>query len=442
MTVRLSLDTQGIRRAGRGVWSQAVWRLRLRPQNRLPLHLAFAIATPGRYSIRWTVVGERFEAGPPLTRQELLAESDWLDFEVVATKPTDRQAWLRASLAASPTETGAYVGDYLPSLLAAAPDRRVAQAALDGTYSTADVIASFALASLRLFPTEIVVPLTLEKLHVRGPNYGLAHFISWHAPWFQDRRNEIVGTATWFLSSNDDAVVAAALRLLGFAGAFDWRDGDIALRDADRAVEGAASVLATRSVRVARALAIYLPRIKSAALRDRLWQLIEQRPAEREQALIAVTWVADPRDLSRIGDLLLQSGGKASSVGDLAGLPYHLIRAYGEAAIPYLQRALAESPHLWGRTHSAEQLALKGRVEAFRFFLDAITMISTTPLMSSSLSPSCSGSISTMDRLVSDGRVLGPGGPGCTTSTPSTSRSKFPVSPVRLRTGRFTSLDT
>jgi hypothetical protein len=29
---------------------------------------------------------------------------------------------------------------------------------------------------------------------------------------------------------------------------------------------------------------------------------------------------------------------------DLAGLPYSLVRAYGDAAVPYLERAVYESP--------------------------------------------------------------------------------------------------
>ena len=213
----------------------------------------------------------------------------------------------------------------------------------------------------------------LESLHRRGPVDGIAYFVSWHAAWFQDRRDEIVKTAVSFLRSKHDEVVEGALRMLDFARAFDWKGETTALRNADRAVEAAGPGLMMRGDPVARAFTIYLGHIRSAASRDRLWQQIEQRSAEREQALIALTWIADPADLRKIGDLLLQPGNKDSRGTDLSSLPYQLVRAFGDASIPYLQRALAESPYVWVRTQSAEQLALKGRVEGFEFLLDAIT---------------------------------------------------------------------
>src|SRR5439155_17787313 len=71
------------------------------PQNRLPLHLAFAIDRPGRYAVRWTVIGENFgPATPPAQRERVLAESGWLDFDVVAATRADHETWLTATLAA------------------------------------------------------------------------------------------------------------------------------------------------------------------------------------------------------------------------------------------------------------------------------------------------------------------------------------------------------
>src|SRR5205814_8806339 len=131
--------------------------------------------------------------------------------------------------------------------------------------------------SLAKFPANVSAPLALEALRRRGPVDVIAYFVSWHAAWFQDRRDEIVKTAVSFLRSKDDGVVAGALRMLDFARAFDWKGETTALRNADRAVEAAAPALLTRGGPVAQALAISLGGIRSAASRDLLWQQIEQR---------------------------------------------------------------------------------------------------------------------------------------------------------------------
>lgn len=60
------------------------------------------------------------------------------------------------------------------------------------------------------------------------------------------------------------------------------------------------------------------------------------------------------------------------SMNDLASLPNQLVRAYGDAAVPSLERAISDSPYVFVRTQSAEELALRGRPVAFRFFLDAV----------------------------------------------------------------------
>ena len=344
------------------------------PENRLPLHLGFAIDRPGRYSVRWTVIGEDFsrlnQTGP---REQLLAESNWLDFDVADSGQAERDNWLTSTLAAQPGDAGRYVGDYLPSLMAAMPDRRAAQAVLDGLYSGNSVIRSCALAALEKFPARVSTPLVMESLHQRGPSGSLAYFVSWHAAWFQDRRDEIVNTSATFLRSNDDMVAEGALRMLMLARGFDWKGDTATLRSADSAVEAETQALTTRTGPVAQALAQYLPGIKTPASRERLWRQIEQRSPESQQAMIALTWIGDPGDLSKLGDLLVQPGNPDPRGTDLASLPQQLVRAYGDASIPYLQRAMADSPYVWVRTSSAQQLALKGKVEAFRFFLDAIT---------------------------------------------------------------------
>lgn len=341
------------------------------PRNRLPLHLAFAIDRPGAYSVRWSVVSP--DVGRVSGSPRILAESDWLDFRVVEPTAGERDVWLTTALSARPTNIGLYVGDYLPSLLAALPDKRVVPAVLDALYSDSDLIQSCALGALQALPDSVAVPAVLESLRQRGPVPGLAYFVSWHRALFQDRRAEIVRGAMSFLRSNDDTIVDGALRMLMFARAFDWAGDSTALRDADMAVEAAAPALAKRLGPVAHALAENLGGIKSSASREQLWQQVARGSSDRQQALIALTWVAHPADVSRLGDMLVRPGNADPRGTDLVSLPDALVRAYGDEAIPYLQRALADSPYVWVRTHSARQLALKGRVEAFRFFLDAVT---------------------------------------------------------------------
>jgi len=127
-----------------------------------------------------------------------------------------------------------------------------------------------------------------------------------------------------------------------------------------------------RSPDVSQILAEYLGGIKSHSAHDLLWQGAERPEPAREQALIALTWIGEAQDLPRLSELLIKPGEADKYGRDLASLPYHLVRAYGDRAIPHLERALSESPHAFVKTQSAEELALRGRPMAFGFFLDAV----------------------------------------------------------------------
>lgn len=100
--------------------------------------------------------------------------------------------------------------------------------------------------------------------------------------------------------------------------------------------------------------------------------MAERPEPAHEQALIALTWIAEAQDLPRLSELLIKPGDADKYGRDLASLPYHLVRAYGDCAIPHLERALSESPYAFVKTQSAEQLALRGRSMAFGFFLDPV----------------------------------------------------------------------
>lgn len=193
------------------------------PKNRLPLHLQYSLDQPGMYSVRWFVLRHGFQNGH--MTETVVAQSDWLEFEVRQSTPEQRKDWFEEQRKKIPSDAGEFVGDFLPSWLAKAPDQGGLELVLEQTYSNQPLISGCALGSLRFFRDEDVRAHVLEMLHVRGPNEGLAYVISWHASWFQDQKDDIVRTIMPYLHSGEDWQVAATLKLLGFLvhlGNFHW----------------------------------------------------------------------------------------------------------------------------------------------------------------------------------------------------------------------------
>jgi hypothetical protein len=343
------------------------------PNSRLPLHLQYLLDKPSLYSVRWTMLRHNLQNGQ--MTETVVAQSDWLDFQVRQSTPDQRKDWFEEHRKNVPSDPGDFVGDFLPSLLADAPNPLALQVVLEQMYATKPLVSGYALGSLRFFREQDVRSQVLGMLHSRGPNDGLAYVVSWHEPWFRDQKEDIVRTAMPYLHSREDWQVAATLKMLGFLvhlGNFHWpSDSEIPARS-DMAVLAAAPELMGRSPDVSQILAEYLGGIKSHSARDLLWQVAERPEPAREQALIALTWIGEAQDLPRLSELLIKPGDADRYGRDLASLPYHLVRAYDDAAIPHLERALSESPYAFVKTQSAEELALRGRPMAFRFFLDAV----------------------------------------------------------------------
>lgn len=343
------------------------------PKNRLPLHLQYALEKPGIYSVRWTEVRHSFQNGQ--MAEEVVAQSGWVDFEVRQSTPEQRKDWFEKQRARVPSDVGEFVGDLLPSLLANAPDPQALQVVLERLYSTEPLIHACALGSLPLFREGDIRAQVVDILHRRGPAEGLAYEISWHAPWFQDQKEDIVRTVVSYLHARKDWQVAAALKMLVFVahpGTFRWPADSEVPAKSDQAVLEAAPELMARSPEVSQILAEYLGGIKSPGSRHLLWQVAARPEPAHEQALIALTWIGDAQDLPRLAELLIQPGDADKYGRDLASLPYSLMRAYGDAAVPYLEGAVSVSPYAFVRTQSAEELALRGRSVGFRFFLDAV----------------------------------------------------------------------
>jgi len=101
--------------------------------------------------------------------ETVVAQSDWLDFEVKESSQEQRSSWRQKQISDMPNEVGEIVGDYLPSLLAASPHPQVLQAILGQLYSPHRLIQRCALGTLQFFREEDIRTQVVEMLHLRGP---------------------------------------------------------------------------------------------------------------------------------------------------------------------------------------------------------------------------------------------------------------------------------
>lgn len=334
------------------------------PPHRLPLHALFDMKEPGNYSVRWTETSSH-------------AVSDWVSFEVLQPTPEQHETWLSGLLARPPDNAGLLAGDFFPSLMAGVPDARVLKVFVSYLHAEDRMVSGMAAAGLEHFPLSEVRPLVIESVVQTGPSEAIAYFATYHLGWTQADENRIVHAITEYLEpSRVPSQSAAAFTLLRFI--FDipnhaWPADPELKTYADRQVlEAASSAIASGDTEVAHELALYLGSMSSPESHDLLHQVAERTDGAGEQARIALTWRADPADLPRLAVVLTEPGDPDLRGTDRSSLPYSLVRAYGDAALPYLEKAVSSSPYVWVRTQSAEQLALHNRPAGFQFLIETV----------------------------------------------------------------------
>jgi hypothetical protein len=102
-----------------------------------------------------------------------------------------------------------------------------------------------------------------------------------------------------------------------------------------------------------------------------LWDFVA-RGAARGQALIAICWRKDARDLPRLGKVLEGPATGDPNSGGESSLPYAMHNAYGGQALTYLESALKGSGYISVRTNCARELIQAGRPAGFAFAAQAI----------------------------------------------------------------------
>ncbi len=131
--------------------------------------------------------------------------------------------------------------------------------------------------------------------------------------------------------------------------------------------------MANANIDAVKELAEYFGSMSSSPrAHELLLRVAERSDAAAEQARICLTWHPESEDLSHLGAVLIAPGDPDPHGTDRSGLAYFLVKAYGDNALPYLERAVAGSPYVWVRVESAQQLALHDRPIGFQFLLDQL----------------------------------------------------------------------
>ncbi len=289
-------------------------------RGRLPLHLVYRFDQPGAYEVRYTAFDWRY----PSTRHALV-RSRWTRITIQPFSKGQRERWLEQQEQSVPQEPVELLSDYLPSVLAL-PDRRVLRFLESYLYHSNDLVRQYTLYSLYYFNDQTLAREVPEILRRRGPTEGLAFFLSWRRRLFAVRGAELVDIISPYLRSPVPQIAGGALHALLFLKPhYDWKAAPNMPARIDREVSRVAGQLVeARDRAVLSPLALYLGSWKTDRSRELLWRLVEE-PSVREQALICLTWIGDPRDLPRLAKHRSPS------------LDYHLKLAYGPAADKYFK---------------------------------------------------------------------------------------------------------
>jgi hypothetical protein len=359
------------------------------PSDRLPLHVLYQFESPGIYSVRWTM-GFPFplRAGIAGTKPE--PQSDWLTFQVIETTPEQHEAWLKNLLADAPVDDGYLAGDFLPSLLAAAPDPRALNTFVKYLYADNPIVSGMAASALEEFPQAEVLSVVATAIEKQGPSEQLAYFATSHKGWTSEDQVKIVHAAIPYLQPENSTApsgkqlppyaptrTSAAIKLLRFILYIPnhvWPSNpDLASYADAHLLQAAPNIMANANMNAVQELAEYLGSMSSSPrAHELLLQIAERSDNAATQARICLTWHPQSEDLSHLAAVLVAPGDADSRGTDRSSLPYSLVKAYGDNALPYLERAVASSPYVWVRVESAQQLVLHNRLIGFQFLLDQL----------------------------------------------------------------------
>ena len=209
--------------------------------------------------------------------------------------------------------------------------------------------------------TDELLDVTEHRLKTYGPDFEMAQFISMERDDAWARREVFFTLTRGYLDDTNATKVSGAIdifyrlrvyhpmqEVVGLT-TFEEVNADFFAK-LDAAVLGHFSYFKSlHNDAVYKSLSLYLGCSHSPEARRQLRE-IANSTKNNEQALICLAWHHNPADMDFLLPFMLADLPAASS------LPYHFRNSYGQAAIPYLRRAVSEAKSQSTREQSQKEL--------------------------------------------------------------------------------------
>ena len=242
-------------------------------------------------------------------RETKQVSSEWTTFAVQKPNSEDREKWFRRLLEHPPANATDLAIDYIPSLVAAAPDDRALYSLAALLYSS-DYAASVAAQALAFFPEDRVRAAVYELIRKRGPTDFVAHLVSWNSLGLgadANQRAEMTRNCFAYLRSSDPQKAAAAIEMIDFdvrgKNPTSTNPNLVTLAD-NEVLNAAADIAGTGFADAQRELILYMRGIKTPEGRRRLISMARSESAASDIANTALIYDHAPEAR---GPLLLEN---------------------------------------------------------------------------------------------------------------------------------------
>ncbi len=304
--IRLRPPAGGIAFAGNPCGNLGIEGQAIPHTGRLPLHLQYRFNEPGVYEVRYTRRQMDYRAGTT----QIVLQSEWMPIRVM-----DRAAHPPAPRSA-PQDAAELLSDYLPGVLGFS-DRAGLDAVVACLYHASGTVRQFAAGALGYWPEdEANARVDREARGARPP-------ATTTIDGTLRRHPEMLPLVLPYLKSDNPVLLRGAV-----IGASRFLYAHPAESEAGAALIAAAEhVIRAADAQTVVDYAAALGSVRDERAGNLLWDLVRRKIA-RGQALIALCWRKDPRDLPRLGALLEGPATGDPMSGDLGSLPYALRNAY------------------------------------------------------------------------------------------------------------------